>query len=378
MGCCIKLLKKRNKFAFVLNNALQSFLRRNGRKINFIIMLSMAAGMLFPVIALANYHATMQDLHDMSIKQDESVYSIEVSSDISAEQIATATKADDYTAVYATQSNFSVGGKNFSAFVYGISENFGEYIPFHTITGSLSDIFDSVSPKAIVEVGFLSAKGLSGFSLPFTITIDGVEVEVVGTVKCPLYAQTIFVSTQTLRQFYNSSDAQLQKLLLKSPNTSSGLLQGNLKQLGIDATVTKATQVNESIRASSITNTSIALLLGFLSLVFSFIDIVEIVVGKLICNKKAIAIKLAIGASKKDIFYEVFLENILLGTVSTLVALFVAFLLLCALPLFTNVLLDFFVAAISWLVCLIVFLLITVVACMVVTRSNIVGMLHRE
>ena len=73
MGCCIKLLKKRNKFAFVLNNALQSFLRRNGRKINFIIMLSMAAGMLFPVIALANYHATMQDLHDMSIKQDESV-----------------------------------------------------------------------------------------------------------------------------------------------------------------------------------------------------------------------------------------------------------------------------------------------------------------
>ena len=368
--------KTRNKLAFILKNAFASFLHREERKVNFIIMLSMAAGMLFPIIALGNCHATVQDLQDMNIKQADCVYSVNAATTVSAKEIATVAGAEDYMAVYATQSNFSLNGTSFSAFVYGIPENFDAYIPCHVTDGSLTAIFDSTTPKAVVEEGFFSSKGLPEFSLPVRIAIDGVEVEIVGKIRCPLYAQTIFVSTQSIRKFYNGFEAQIQQLLIKSTNSSSVLLQESLRQIGIDATVTKATQVNDTIRTSSISNTNIVLLLGLLSLAFSFIDVVEIVTGKLIRKKKVLAIKLAVGSSKLEIFCEVLFENIFLGTVSTLIALFVALLLIRTLPIFTNVVLDTSVALISWFVCIAVFLLTTLLACIVVTKQNIINLLR--
>ena len=366
-------------------NAFKNLIAIKNIKINLLVFGCLAAGLLIPVLALANYNGYRLDNELMEVLGSKNT--IIISGDFLPEEkqaIENATKAvepikSEY--VYTNNTTVKIGQKEYLTTVVGVTKEFFEIEK--TLLKSGKSLFDAgikeSIPVCVVEEDYLKQNQIKNPQLPFTIQMDGQEVQVVGIIKSMNYSKRIFMSQQDLMQMKLQNKTYLNTIYLQVSQWTENVhsvVQAKLKEASLyPRSVENANQKYETLLQNARNDTKVVFLIGFISIAFSIINFIMILFGKISDKKKTIGINLALGASKLDIFFGIFAENFIIGILATGVSLGIGYFFVSEFKAFSNSIFDGFVCWNTALICTITIFCISSLITKKITQNNIANLL---
>ena len=373
--------QKVHKVGFLIGNALRGFLSPQRRRLNLQMILCTAAALLLPCMALAYFRGVAQDRDLLKLRDEANVF---VASGTlycrqgEAEALFSPLPVAESEAVYGAQVLFDGNAKKVvTGYASGISEHFENFVPFELLEGRMltAQEFADGAPVALVSDDFFRFKGIARAQTPFFLSVDGQSIEVVGILRCPSYTVGFLVPAKRLQTFTNGGDGKVDTLYARfAQPTSENNVRKELAQNGIDTQEVRVKTASavyaEMVRSTGI-SASIIFAVGLLALLFSAVNLTLIVAGKLTNAKKVIAVKLAVGAARADVMGETALENIVMGSVGTVLAAVTVKFMTESITVLGSLALDTAVILQAWLLCTAMLCLVSMLAVHLVTGREI-------
>jgi len=285
------------------------------KKIVLIIILSYYFGLLMPFYCLANIEVFIDSINTIEIFDSEYTYIVNLSviqgNDYTDhEEVLSNLELRNFTVITSFRAKMLNAGKAATVSVSGVREDFGSFERFEIIEGtfSLNEISTTVSECVIA---FSIAKKYD-LHLGDQIIIDGTAYIIVGIVNNFNYYKTIYIPLSSAPVAGDSMSDKLYLHFYDLPTINQVKVQ--LTQLYPNRSIYSielASDIARQTLKSGVSKSARILLIGAISIVIAILNTFLIISGKYEENKRSIAVKLALGATKFNVSVEIFYENIL-------------------------------------------------------------------
>ena len=366
-------------------NALYS-LRKN-KYINIMVVIALFLGLLFPVLVLCFGFAGLNYIDSTLVKDYERVIKLEIKdnslSKDNISNIINSNKEIESISRFLVFRKTAIMGSNFSyATVRAVDMN---YIDFNSIHISEGKWFNGNSLDGVCIIGKkFSTDNFKGNSIGESINLAGQNFKVIAVTDDIKLSDNIIIAMPCAENLHLINDNLLQYYVkFKSGNDmltkTSVLKEYIVDQFGVSPNII----VLKNEYQNKINNTigSILALLAIVIIVlfYSLLNTINIVKNKVLEMKKSYGIRIALGATNKDIYLQNFFELLILLTISSIMvfcSIYLISLFANKLVSYTIVKLNFVVVLCSSITCILIAFIMSYLTIRKVLRQNTIEILR--
>lgn len=258
--------------------------------------------------------------------------------DIWLDELKETAQVAEYSNVIQGSAQYSINGKQFSATVYGVNENFGRITSLDLEKGRFIKGIDVENSSAIAVIGQKVADSFFGGADPIgkTINVKGIPFRVVGllTVQGTSFNgdmdKVIYIPSQFASSFTGQNTRSLYYVESKSESSidiTKQKIEDYLKQKLPSAnsgTVFSQSQMLSAL--DTIMGLLTALLAGIaaISLIVGGIGIMNIMLVTVRERTKEIGIRKALGARRANILFQFLVEAVIITLLGGLIGLLIS------------------------------------------------------
>lgn len=281
-------------------------------KINVILIVSMALGLLFPIFCLGNINVFVQNIETMRIQGGAdtivlTLYGVDVAfQDVQRAIQNVGIKSADFALIAYCNSTVDWNDERHSEVVYYTTENITDFEMFVPVAGE--SVFSKNQNTCIIEKADLEQYG--ELSIGDTVTVDGQAYKLAGVyssvrnngkIFLPLAPQTSKGALQYSRIYFrNTQQSDLERLCTA------------LETIGLKVrSVRNGEQDFQKLLSQCIQQSVLIFSAGAVSLLFAGLNIGLVLTGKILHNKRLIGIHMALGSSYSTELFSALVENLL-------------------------------------------------------------------
>lgn len=343
-----------------LSNALFSLSKK--KHLNILIVLSMFLGLLFPIIVLCFGMAGLNFIDSGLINDYERVATLKIEDNSLFENnisdIINANEDIESICRYlVTRKTALIGTRFSSANVKGVDLNCIEFNNLHIREGKWFDS-DSINNACVIGEKY-SVDNFNGKAIGEKINLAGQDLYVIAITDEVRFSENIIITISCAERLNLINSNQL-KYYVKFKSANSIPLKTNMlkdyitSRFGFSSNITVFKNEYKNQINNAIEYIFILLAIVIIVLVYSLSNTANIVRNRVHDTKKGYGIRMALGATDKDIYLQNFFEFLVLNTISmTMVFSSIYFIALFANNLigYTIIKLDYIVIFISGIVC---------------------------
>lgn len=314
---------------FILSNVVKTMSKNI--KINAIIVLTLFVAYLFFFLGCCYIEDGLRDMESFQQKRMENAIYYESTADILEtkstqkisdkeinELLAKYDFVEDVTAIEKNYIDSPLTGESFSYHL--IAPNYADFFFVNILDGRFftSDEMNDGAKVCVVEKAFRDSKKID---IGDFITIDGTELQIIGVMKRNADSGKVFIPGSTMKNVI-TRDQHFQGYEIAATLTDEARrFDINWNQLGL---------AGECYTAREYYNNGLQFFLGrsipifiicAVLLCYALLNLINIMTGKLEFQKRNLGIRLAIGASYKQIFLQFFFEC-LISILISVIAIF--------------------------------------------------------
>lgn len=286
-------------------------------KILAIIILAYYFGLLMPFFCLANIEVFLNTIKTIDIIDSERTYLVSMSQipggeNDDIEEALPMLGLMNCLVVIRFWSDVQMGDRSEKLYVVGTGENLGAVERFDVAEGefSLKEAADTPEDMAECVVAYTLAKRYS-LHIGDQVTVNGIAHRISGIVNSFNYYRTIFVPKSSASV---GETLQYELYLNYGALPAAGEVRRQVRQLYPGSSISSvqlASDVTRKTLGEGVGKSAAILLVGLLSVLVAVLNTFLVISGKYEENKRVVAVKLALGASKAELGMEIFCENVL-------------------------------------------------------------------
>lgn len=303
---------------FVKNAGLKLWYQKTA---GFIIIISIAAGMIFPLAAFAMANDISQNIKASGYVDGERTMIAEFFSPFKDKE-----EIDNkFKSLTAQPQQFGYFARyegvvtwNEQDMVCSVAGATLSYFDLENYTMVEGQIFSKEQEKTGANVCLLKKDGTlwkKGAKTGDNIIINGIEFKIIGEIRDPKIYGGVILPFNSLNNFLENNQNQIQyKALFLMENAedydkvSASLMNEDINLLSAIPALEGQQVFVESAREVILKN----IILGLFVLLFGIISFIFIIAGKVSEEQYSIGVKMSLGASKGMIYIELFLQNLIL------------------------------------------------------------------
>ena len=309
-----------DKLFFLLEWSIKGLFKN--KKINLIVILSLALGMMMPIIALANINVFWVNVKNLYPEISENTYFCSVRSKHITMQRYEEIQ-NDLGAVYlgGIESHAAavlVGDIMTEREVGALSVNYLDFIRYDILSGRsiTKEEIQSATRVCMLEESFLEQNGLT-VSVGDEITLEMKSFEVVGIYRSMDLINTVLVPASVFDTDSSSTRNTISMFIQFETQVDEEALLTGLEKVLDSAQEIKPIEEYFAQKRSYCFEVSAVLFAVTIPLtVFSLINCILVIFGKIARTRHVIGIKMALGAGTGTIFWTNFLENSILSVIA--------------------------------------------------------------
>lgn len=291
------------------------------KKISFIVILSIAVGMIFPFAAFAMANNIFQDI-DISKYVDEehtvvadffTSFQEKEKMDDKLKDMAADIKQVGYFARYDAVVTWK--GQDMVCPAAGSTLSYLELEHHKIVDGK---IFNKKQEEAGARVCLLKIGGTlwkKGAKVGDSIKINNIKYRIIGAIRDIKFYGGIIVPYNSLNIYLknNKNHIQYKALFLTDKKADTEELSAKIKQSDMKLIdVMSASEGQQMLLDSAKSSISKDIILGLFVLLFAICSFIFIIAGRVAQEQYSIGIKMAVGASKGMIFIDLLIQNMIL------------------------------------------------------------------
>lgn len=313
----------------------------SNKKIFVIVILSYYFGLLLPFYCMANIEVFASSMSTIEIIDAGNTYianmqTLRGDEGNYIENALSTLGLRDFLVTTTFRGYIKVGETSVKVSVTGTGEDLAEFERFELVEGNFAvregtetsdavevsyaaEAFDAVEPSGAEETSGTAectiAQSLArqyGLHTGNSITLNGITYKIAGIVNNFNYYSTVFIPASHVPV---TADVMRHELYLRyGEMTDADQVKSRLMKVFPDRSITSvrlASDIADQTIRDGIARSAAILLVGAVSVLIAVLNTFLVISGKYEENKKPIAIKLALGATRSDIGTELFFENVL-------------------------------------------------------------------
>lgn len=291
------------------------------KTISFIIILSIAIGMIFPLAAFAMTNDLLQNIKASEYMDEEhtviaeffSPFEIKEKIDGKLKYVTRDIQQFGYLARY--ESVVTWKGKDMACSATGATLSYFDLENYTMVEGKL---FDKEQEESGANVCILKKDGTlwkKGAKTGDSIEINGIKFKIIGEIRDPKLYGGIILPYNSLNRFLENNKKQIQykalfltEKLADTDKISENIKKADMKLLSVITALEGQSIFLKSAKEVITKN----IILGLFVLLFGAISFIFIIVGKVSEEQYSIGVKMSLGASKGMIYMELFFQNMIL------------------------------------------------------------------
>lgn len=306
----------------ILLNIKNAFLRVFYQKtISIVVIVSIAIGMIFPLSAFAMANDIIENIKATKFTDTDSTIILEYFSSFAKKEIMDQRMGflmdiDQYGYFSYYKGVVSWKGQDMAGSVAGATLSYFELENYTLMEGKM---FNREQEEKGMKVCLLRKDGVlwqKGVRVGDIVKINGTGFKVIGMIRDPKIYGELIAPYNSLNIFLenNPSPIQYKALLHTKRPVKIDELRAKIKaNAKINLLSVMPAAKGQKIFFDSAGKVMIQnLLLGFFVLLFGIISFIFIIAGKVAEEEYSIGVKMAIGASKNTVFFELFIQSVLL------------------------------------------------------------------
>lgn len=307
----------------------------SNKKIFVIVILSYYFGLLLPFYCMANIEVFAGSMSTIEIIDAGNTYIVNMQAlrgdeGSHIENALSVSGLQDFLVTTTFRGYIQVGETSVKVSVTGTGEDMAEYERFELIEGNFA-VREGAGASDAVEVSGAEEKSDAeeasgtaectiaqslarqyGLHTGNSITLNGITYKIAGIVNNFNYYSTVFIPASHVPV---TADVMRHELYLRyGEMTDADQVKSRLMKVFPDRSITSvrlASDIADQTIRDGIARSAAILLVGAVSVLIAVLNTFLVISGKYEENKKPIAIKLALGATRSDIGTELFFENVL-------------------------------------------------------------------
>lgn len=334
-----------DKLLFLFELSIKE-LKKN-KKINIVVMLSLALGILMPLMALANINVYWVNIKNLYPQIDQNTYYCNLNTGhLTGETYLDIKELLDAVKVGGCEkksSNIIINDTSVSEGVCAISEEFLDFVKYDLMSGRRIEEEEITTAKRVcmVEESLLSKYNLA-VEIGDYIEIGGEAFQVVGIIRTMELINQVLVPAGIFDGRYDIENNSYTMFVQMKTLMDEKVIQESLQEKVEN--IYSIQKVNDYFKAKRSECSVIAL--GIFSItiplmIFSIVNCILVLYGKIVKMKYEIGIKMALGAEKKEIFFSCFFENGLLALGAYFIDILILPLIIKTVPVGFLLLFDF-------------------------------------
>ena len=314
-----------SKLFFLLDLSVRGLLKN--KKINLIVILSLALGMIMPIIALANVNVFWVNVKNLYPKISENTYFCSAKS----QHITT----QSYEELQKELEAVCMGGLEWYPVsirvedyvtkreVGAVSAKYLDFIRYDILSGRsiTKEEIQSAAKVCMLEESFLEQNKLT-VSVGENISLEGENFEVVGIYRSMDLVNTVLIPASVLDAASSSARNTISLFIQFETSLEEDVLLHGLKEsLGSVQDVKPVEEYFAQLRDYCFEVSFVLLAVTIPLSVFSLINCILVLFGKIARTRHVIGIKMALGVNQSEIFWTSFWENGILSFIAFVVDL---------------------------------------------------------
>lgn len=314
-----------SKLFFLLNLSVKGLMKH--KKINLIVILSLALGMMMPIIALANINVFWVNVKNLYPEISENTYFCSVKAQHITmqryEELQEGLRAVCMGGLEWYLASAQVGDYMTEREVGAVSEDYLDFIRYDILSGRsiMKEEIQSAARVCMLEESFLEQSNLS-VAVGETISLGEESFQVVGIYRSMDLINTILIPASVLDTVSGSSRNTISLFVQFETSLEEDVLLHGLKEsLGSVQDVKPVEEYFAQLRDYCFEVSFVLLAVTIPLSVFSLINCILVLFGKIARTRHVIGIKMALGANQSEIFWTSFWENGILSFIAFVVDL---------------------------------------------------------
>ena len=314
---------------FILSNILKSI--QKNIKINIVIVVTLFIAYLFFFLGCCYIEDGMRDMNSFHMKNASS--SIRYKSNFSNNSFneISLTDFENFFGQYEFTEQYTIIWENYyynqlsgEGFRYlSIMDNYEDFNNVTLLDGRFftEDDFQNDRRVCVVEK---TKRDEEGLVLGDQIRIETVDYEIIGIIKRNADAGATWISLNSLLASHSAFQSEFQGYVINARLTDiTRRFDIDWHQLNMNGTLSTADEYYLENRDVLLSRSIPLFIISGLILAYTLLNLINIFVGKLDDQKKSLCIRIALGASYRQIFLQFFLECLTL-VLSAIVFVFIS------------------------------------------------------
>lgn len=367
---------------FTLQNAFARIFHQ--RLLSGIVVLTVAVGMLFPLATFAMTNSMLETIQNPAYRDMEHTAVLDFFAPCTDEKSVTANLQSlspdidrlGFGAIY--QTTLAWKDLKVATIVNGCTNNYLDTSSCMLVNGRLPTPEEFTSGAKVCLIRQSDRLDNAGAQIGDTLSIAGTDFQVIGTIHMRAYGG-VWIPYNSLEPIAGKAKLQFDTLLHTQGAPNTATLETALKtiQNANVISVQSAVGAQRQIAASVEASIRKQLLIGLAVLLFAVVSFVLVVAGKTLDEQYVTAVKMAVGATKRQVFADLFTENAVLITTAVLID-FLVFPLAARVMSDFTLLLDWEVVLITICVGLLLALIVTFIVTILFLRKNVSELLRKR
>lgn len=295
------------------------------KRLNVIVIISLALGLLLPFLAFANINVFLKNLDSLKPKIEKNSFYCSVFSTYLSE--------GKYNELNRELGTIKVGGtsritqtitiddEKITDSVTGVSEDFFDFVDMNVVEGRL---FDKQEIKegvkcCIIEETLLSGKNIDK-NLGDTIDINGVPFQIIGFVRTVDLSDKIWIPNKVFEKGVAALEQnQYTRYMQYEESESIEIVEKELNYLFEQVLYIQTIREHYTKLLSFCISNSITIFLVTIPIiVFAILNCFMVVYGKIKNGIVNMGIKMVLGSGRKKVFLSCFRDNLFLAVIAYL------------------------------------------------------------
>ena len=302
---------------FILSNAFKAISKE--KKINAVIVFTLFVAYLFFFLGCCYVEDGIRDMDSFKLKQMENSIYYDSSTFSGTKQKVTEEEFDTFWGQYDFVEQTTVIEKNHSddqisgqtQHFYLIPPNYNDFFLFDVSDGRYftKEEMENGARVCVIEKAYQDTNAVNVGDF---ININNTELEVIGVIKRNANGGVIFVPNNTIKSG-TLQKRDFQGYIIAAQLTNE-MRRFDIQwdQLGLSGELYTAQEYYDNgVRFFLVRSTTVFVICAVL-LFYALLNLINIMVGKLESQKKSLGIRLALGASYRQIFLQFFFECLVL------------------------------------------------------------------
>lgn len=311
--------EKLSALAFYIKNAI--FGLKSNKLLNIIVIVSVAVGMMYPVIACTIVDRILfdaklneyQDIERTTVLEFFAPYMEQSEIDGRIKALSEDIDGFGYQAIYTVTARWKK---------HTMVTNVGGYSSgYLLLEGNKLDKGRLITEEEMSEgspVCLVSTNGNNAYKTGGSISFMGTSYRIVGIIYMPKSYAGVLIPYKAMEKFVGRNNIQYKVTIHTKQKPDINELTGKLDFASSVLTAGTAEENVKPYLESVWTHIKDRIGIGLIVLLFAVISITMIIIGKTMDEQYVLGVKMSVGATGSRVFFETFLQNSILMIIALL------------------------------------------------------------